>query len=56
MAKTPLWLQGDSLKPQKETLLQQCGFNVDDRRFMPLETAISRKKWWKLFKVGIKKN
>ena len=28
--------QGDSLKPQKETLLQQCGFNVDDRRFMPL--------------------
>ena len=22
------------MKPQKETLLKQCGFNVDDRRFM----------------------
>eukprot|EP00435_Cladocopium_sp_Y103_P026097 s2184_g6.t1 len=24
----------ESLKPQKETLLRQCGFNVDDQRFM----------------------
>lgn len=29
-----LTANGDSLKPQKETLLKQCGFNVDDRRFM----------------------
>ena len=56
IAKTPLWLQGDSLKPQKETLLQQCGFNVDDRRFMPLETEKKAvKSGGNFWKIGIKK-
>ena len=27
--------EDETLKPQKETLLKQCGFDVDDRRFMP---------------------
>lgn len=31
--------EDETLKPQKETLLRQCGFNVDDRRFMTLSNA-----------------
>ena len=29
-----LTANGMTLKRQKETLLKQCGFDVDDRRFM----------------------